>query len=46
MIVYVESNFVLELAFLQEEHDSCDAIIGLAETGRVELGLIDNSSGK
>ena len=23
MIVYVESNFVLEFAFIQEEHESC-----------------------
>ena len=37
MIVYVESNFVLELALLQEEHDSCDAIIMLAETRDIEL---------
>jgi hypothetical protein len=39
MIVYVESNFVLELAYLQEEHESCQAIIGLAEAGTIELVL-------
>lgn len=39
MIVYVESNFVLELAFLQEEHESCDAIIGFAESGSIQLAI-------
>lgn len=39
MIVYVESNFVLELAFLQEQYESCDAIFGLGETKQVELVL-------
>ena len=37
MIVYVETNFVLELALLQDEHRSCDAIIGLAGHGKIEL---------
>lgn len=37
MIVYVESNFVLELAFQQEDHDSCDAIVRLAETNEIDL---------
>jgi predicted nucleic acid-binding protein len=37
MIVYVESNFVLEIAFLQEEHDSCDRLLGMAETQAVNL---------
>ena len=37
MIVYVESNFVLELAFLQEQHESCNTIITLAESSQVEL---------
>ena len=39
MIVYVESNFVLELAFLQEEHESCSAILGLSESGKIRLVL-------
>lgn len=30
MILYVETNFVLELAFGQEEHGSCRALVGLA----------------
>jgi hypothetical protein len=29
MIVYVESNFVLELAFLQEEYESCLELLHL-----------------
>ncbi len=37
MIVYVESNFVLELAFLQEEHESCDELITLAESHSIKL---------
>lgn len=37
MIVYVESNFVLELAFLQEEHESCQDVLLLAESGEVDL---------
>jgi predicted nucleic acid-binding protein len=43
MIVYVESNFVLELAFLQEEHESCEALLALAE-GRAITLLIPNFS--
>jgi hypothetical protein len=27
MIVYVESSFILELAYAQEEHDACDDIL-------------------
>lgn len=37
MIVYVESNFVLELAFLQEEYESCQNVLSLAESGDVNL---------
>ena len=39
MIVYVESNFVLELALLQEEHQSCDSIISLAESRTIDLAI-------
>jgi len=31
--VYVESNFVLQLALLQEFHASCEAIVQLCEAG-------------
>jgi hypothetical protein len=39
MIVYVESNFVLELAFLQEGSENTNAIIEIAEAGRIRLVL-------
>lgn len=37
MIVYVESNFVLELAFLQEEFEPCNTILDLSEAGALDL---------
>jgi hypothetical protein len=37
MTVYVESNFVLELALQQEECDACDAIIELTFERRLVL---------
>ncbi len=37
MIVYVESNFVLELAFLQEEFEACNSILELSEAGKIDL---------
>lgn len=39
MDVYVESNFVLELALLQEQHESCEKILRLCESGEVHLIL-------
>lgn len=39
MDVYVESNFVLELALLQEQHESCEKIIKLCEASKVNLIL-------
>ena len=39
MIVYVESNFVLELAFLQEEHENCLELLSLSESGDICLVL-------
>ncbi len=39
MIVIVETNFVLEVAYLQEEHVHCGEIISLAEQGKIELAL-------
>lgn len=35
--VYAESNFVLELALLQEQHESCERSVTLAESGHIEL---------
>lgn len=37
MNVYVESNFVLELALLQEQHESCRQIVDLADEGDIHL---------
>lgn len=37
MIVYVETNFLLELALQQEQHDSCTQIVQWAEQGRITL---------
>lgn len=39
MRVYVETNFVLELAFRQEQAESCRTILGLCEAGRARLVL-------
>ena len=37
MNVYVESNFVLELALLQKQSSSCEEILSLSEDGRIRL---------
>ena len=37
MNVYVETNFVLELALLQEQSESCDEILQVCESGRARL---------
>ncbi len=40
MIVYVETNFVIELAFLQEEHDECQSLLDLSKKNEsLELAL-------
>src|SRR5215216_533766 len=39
MIVYVESNFVLEVALRQEQHESCNSIIHMAEESKLQLVL-------
>lgn len=39
MRVYVETNFVLELALVQEEARSCRAILDLCTAGRAELAV-------
>jgi predicted nucleic acid-binding protein len=35
--IYVETNFVLELVFEQEQHTSCEQILTLCESGRSRL---------
>ncbi len=37
MIVFVESNFILEITYLQEQHVSCEGILSLAESDRISL---------
>lgn len=37
MNVYVESNFVFELALLQEQHTSCEELLRLCEQARMQL---------
>jgi predicted nucleic acid-binding protein len=39
MNIYVETNFILELAFVQEQHESCEQIIERCETGRTTVVL-------
>lgn len=39
MIVYVETNFLLELAYLQERCESCTAIMELARGGAITLAI-------
>lgn len=39
MTVYVETNFVLELALLQAEHASCQKILKLCEAGQAQLAF-------
>lgn len=39
MIVYVETNFVLELAWSQEEAAACDGILRLCESGGATLAI-------
>lgn len=46
MIVYVESNFILELAFIREEYESCEQIIDLAKSNQVDLILPAYSIGE
>jgi hypothetical protein len=39
MIVYVESNFVLEVALEQEQFPAADAILKLAESGKITIAF-------
>ncbi len=39
MNIYVETNFVLELAFEQEQSENCEQILELAETKKIKLIL-------
>jgi predicted nucleic acid-binding protein len=37
VIVYAETNFVLELALLQEQWESCETLLGMAEARSIRL---------
>lgn len=39
MIVYAESNFVFELAFVREEVEHAERLLELAEEGRIRLAI-------
>lgn len=39
MIVYAESNFILELAFLRRECESCEDLANMAQAGDIQLIL-------
>lgn len=39
MIVYVESNFILEIALVQDAHDACEQLIALAENKKIVLAI-------
>ena len=39
MNVYLESNFVLQLALLQKHHASCEALLALGESQRIKLAI-------
>jgi hypothetical protein len=37
IFVYVETNFILEMAFSQEQVDSCESILSLCESAKAKL---------
>ena len=37
MNIYIESNFVLELALVQEQEASCENLLQVCEAGRAKL---------
>ncbi len=39
MIVYIETNFVFEIALRQEDHQICSQLITLAQSGQIQLVL-------
>lgn len=46
MIAYVESNFVLELALLQEENAACEGVLQLAEAREIIIAIPSFSLGE
>ena len=43
MNIYVETNFVLELALEQEQRGSCEQILSLCEEGKAQLIIPDSA---
>jgi predicted nucleic acid-binding protein len=39
MIVYAESNFVLELAFLRKDHEDAERLLELSESGSIRVAV-------
>lgn len=39
MNIYVESNYILELAWEQAQHTSCDGILTICESNKARLAL-------
>ena len=46
MVVYVETNFILEMGYRQAENEFCEAIIELAENARITLAIPSFSVGE
>ncbi len=46
MRVYVETNFILEMAFRQSENEFCERIIEFAENGQITLAIPSLSIGE
>lgn len=39
VVVYAETNFLLELAYVQEQHASCEQLLAMAEAGHLRIVL-------
>ena len=46
MVVYVETNFILEMGYRQAENEFCEMIIELAENGMITLAIPSFSVGE
>ena len=39
LLVYIETNFLLEIALLQDQHEGATQVVDLAEAGKITLAL-------
>ncbi len=46
MVVYAETNFILEMGYRQSESEFCERIVELAENGRIMLTIPSFSIGE